>query len=105
MRVDVAASKIYPGTVYLLSSSMDTIYRSTIYGSDWVSVKNNFPNGEDNLNWSQDGYDFDINTTRNGTQDRLWVGLLTLAVSHNSCFVAGCSTDAHRLGPHAQRSA
>ncbi len=84
MRVDVAASKIYPGTVYLLSSAMDTIYRSTTYGADWVSVKNNFPNGEDNLNWSQDGYDFYINATRNGTQDRLWVGLLTLAVSHNS---------------------
>lgn len=84
MRVNVAASKLYPGTVYLVSSAMDTIYKSTTYGSDWASIRGNFPMGTDNLNWSQDTYDIHVTCTTNGTHDRVWVGLLTLAVSHNS---------------------
>jgi len=86
-RMDVACSKVNRDTVYLLATGAEQIYKTTNGGASWVSVKNNFPNGAAgvgaNYNWSQKTYDYHISTTRDGANDVVIVGLITVAASFN----------------------
>ncbi len=76
--VDVACSRIVPGTVYLLDSSSQKIWKSTDSGATWTNTTNNFSN-----QWGQSWYDFHIETSRLNSADVVYVGLIDIAVSLN----------------------
>lgn len=86
-RADIAASKIDPNTVYAMASSTQSIYKSTDRGATWVNTTNNFPMGlpPDNptYNWSQSTYDMHMETSSNGTQDVIYVGLIAVNQSRD----------------------
>lgn len=85
---DVACSRRTSGngpqTLYVLVPASDKIWRSVNGGSTWVDVTTGFPNGSNAYNWSQDTYDFWIGTTANGSNDNVFVGLITVASSPDS---------------------
>lgn len=84
--MEVACSKVDRGTVYILATGAEQIYKTTNGGTNWNSIKNNFPsdNGAgDNYDWSQKTYDYHISTTRNGATDIVIVGLISVAASFN----------------------
>lgn len=88
-RIDIAASTLFSGTVYLLDSTDKKIFKSTNRGQSWTDVTNNFPTGGTvgdvaEYNWSQSGYDFYIGcSSKNGTTDVVYVGLIDLVMSPN----------------------
>lgn len=73
-----------PQTLYVLVPASDKIWRSVNGGSSWVDISPGFPTGTSNYNWSQDTYDFWIGTTPNGSNDNVFVGLITVASSPDS---------------------
>lgn len=83
--INIACSRIDPSTVYLLDTSVSPggIYKSTNGGTNWTSIAAGFPNGNSNYNWSQRTYDYHISTGKNGMQDAVFVGLITVAYSPN----------------------
>ena len=70
-----------PDTFYVLDTSGRRIFRSTTAGASFDNVTNNFPTGSSNYNWSQSSYDFWIGTSVNGSDDSVFVGLITVAAS------------------------
>lgn len=80
-RLDLGASVLYPGTLYLLSAVQERVYKSTDGGTTWV-------NTTDNLNGSfgQAFYDFYLVCSKatvnvNGTpkvKDVVYIGLLDI---------------------------
>ena len=83
--INVACSKIDPNVVYVLDTSVSPggIYKSTTGGTSWGSIAAGFPNGNSNYNWSQRTYDYHIMCGKNGVQDAVFVGLITVAYSPN----------------------
>jgi subtilisin-like proprotein convertase family protein len=81
--MDVACSKINHDTVYVLATGNNKIYKTTNNGATWQDITAGFPTGNNNYNWSQKTYDYHIGTSRNGTQDAVYVGLITIAMSPN----------------------
>ncbi len=83
--INIACSKIDSNIVYVLDTSVSPggIYKSSNGGTNWVSIAAGFPNGNSNYNWSQGTYDYHISTGKNGLQDAVFVGLITVAYSPN----------------------
>jgi photosystem II stability/assembly factor-like uncharacterized protein len=79
--LDVAASKVDPATVYLLSASDQKIYKSTDRGATWSDITGTFPGG---YNWSQSWYDYHITTSKRGSNDLVFVGLIDIVYSPDS---------------------
>ena len=97
--VDVACSKVSPGTLFVLDpnnpdssstqNSGNHIWKSTNGGTSWTDVIKGFPNGDSadgpNYTWDQDDYNLYIGTSKitNGTAttDGVYVGLITIAMS------------------------
>ncbi|HRF59553.1 MAG TPA: hypothetical protein PLH94_06500 [Fimbriimonadaceae bacterium] len=83
----IAASKVNANTVYLLAPSARKIYKSTNLGSTWSDVSAGFINGNSSLganyNWSQGSYDFFMDTSTNGANDVVYVGLIDVVQSVN----------------------
>lgn len=81
--INVACSKIDSNVVYVLDTSVSPggIYKSTNGGDSWSSIATGFPNGSSNYNWSQRTYDYHITCGKNGVQDAVFVGLITVAYS------------------------
>lgn len=81
--IDIAPSKNSATTVYALTTGDEEIWRSTTDGASWTSIKGGtFPNGytgNANYNWSQKTYDYWIGTTKQGAEDIVFVGLITVA--------------------------
>lgn len=81
----IAASKLNPGTVYVLSTTQRQIWKTTDNGATWTNSTNNFPNGSNNYNWSQGWYDFHIHTStrtvNNVSSDVVYVGLIDVMMS------------------------
>lgn len=81
--IDIAPSKNNANTVYALTSGDEQIWRSTTDGASWTSIKGGtFPNGyagDPNYNWSQKTYNYWIGTTRQGAEDIVFVGQITVA--------------------------
>ena len=87
--LEVAASRIDPNTVYLLSGTNRKIFKSVDAGTTWTDITAGFPNGTNNYNWSQSSYDFSIETgvrEVNGQQiaDLVYVGLIDVVQSIDS---------------------
>lgn len=78
--IQVAASPVNPGTVYLMSYL--AIYKSTNYGATWTNVTAGFPNGSSNYFWSQFSYNwfFDVSSAP-GNVDVIYVGAIDCAQS------------------------
>lgn len=101
-RMDIACSKVDRNTVYLLATGAEKIYKTTNGGSTWTNVTNDHPSGtgqglQNNYNWSQKTYDSYIGTTKDGNNDVVIVGLITLSASFNggtSWFDIGKTWDA-----------
>jgi photosystem II stability/assembly factor-like uncharacterized protein len=85
--LEIAASKVDPDTVYLLVGSQRQVFKSTDAGNNWTDVTAGFPNGNNNYNWSQNSYDFYIETSfrLSGAQaiDVVYVGLIDVVQSPN----------------------
>ncbi len=81
---DIAASKVFPDTLYVLAGGSQRIVKTTNGGGTWSDVTNNFPGG---YNWSQAWYDYAIDvgvaTVGGQPQDMVLVGLIDIAVSVN----------------------
>ena len=83
--IDLAPSKNNANTVYVLTTGDEEIWRSTTDGASWTSIKGGtFPNGyagagNTNYNWSQKTYDYWLGTTKQGAEDIVFVGLITVA--------------------------
>lgn len=76
--VDVAASKIDPATVYVLSCGDQKIFKSTNRGDSWTDITGSFPG---DYNWSQSWYDYHITTGKRGSNDLVFVGLIDIVYS------------------------
>ena len=83
--LEVAASRVDPNTVYLLSGTNRKVFKSTDAGNTWFDVTVGFPNGSNNYNWSQSSYDFSIDvgyrTVNNQFIDVVYVGLIDVVQS------------------------
>jgi photosystem II stability/assembly factor-like uncharacterized protein len=92
--VDIACSKVSPGTVYILDphnpipSAGNHIWKTINSGASWVDVTTGFPNGQVGgpyYTWDQSSYNFYIGTskiTNNGVvTDGVYVGMITIAMS------------------------
>lgn len=82
----IAPSQTQPETVYLLSGSDELILKSDDHGGQWQSITRAFPsclNNQSDYNWSQNYYDFYIETSYNPQthQDIIYVGLIDVAAS------------------------
>jgi len=75
---DLAASPTTLGTVYLLDTGDQKVYKSTNTGGTWTDVTNSALLGAD---WSQAWYDFYISCSTSGGHDVLYVGLIDLLQS------------------------
>jgi len=82
----VATSKVFPNTLYVLSSAR-VLFKSENSGATWTSISAGFPNGSNNYNWSQAWYDWHLNTSwRNNTGpnvDVVYVGLIDIVQSRD----------------------
>lgn len=76
--VDVAASKLDPATVYVLSCGDEKIFKSTNRGDTWTDITGSFPG---DYNWSQSWYDYHITTGKRGSNDLVYVGLIDIVYS------------------------
>lgn len=80
--LDLACSTNAAGTLYLLSTGDEQIYKTlnaTAANPTWNSIKGNFPNGyagNTNYNWSQKTYDYWIGVMDQGAADVVLVGLI-----------------------------
>lgn len=79
----IAASKVNVNTVYLLCPSSRLIYKSTDAGASWTNISAGFVNGNNNYNWSQGSYDFFMDTSTNGGNDAVFVGLIDVVMTPN----------------------
>lgn len=81
--INVGCSKIDSNVLYVLDTSVSPggLYKSTNGGTSWTSIATGFPNGSSNYNWSQRTYDYHITCGKNGVQDAVFVGLITVAYS------------------------
>lgn len=86
--IGVAASKVFDDVVYVLLTNGNDIVKSTNAGTSWSSVSAGFPDGNASLganyNWSQDTYDFHIETSwvnNGGLNDVVYVGLIDIVQS------------------------
>lgn len=82
----IAASKLYPNVAYVVAGTARSVYKTTNGGTNWSNVTNNFPNGNNNYNWSQSWYDIHIGTTYQTVpteQDVVYVGLIDIVISRN----------------------
>jgi len=82
----IAASRINAGTAFLVSGPDRKILKTINAGDTWTDITAGFPadfNPGDRYNWSQSWYDWHINTSTNGAQDVVYVGLIDLVVSSN----------------------
>ncbi|HEY3781391.1 MAG TPA: sialidase family protein [Fimbriimonadaceae bacterium] len=81
----LAASKVSPGTVFILSPDSQGLFRSTDYGVTWTNLQNsNFPQGVSDPNWTQATYDYYLGTWKNPNAkagEVLFCGLITVACS------------------------
>lgn len=84
---DVACSRRTSGdgplTLYVLDCSNKKVWRTVDGGANWDDMSVGFPNGSSNYNWSQSTYDFWIGCSTNGTDDNVFVGLITVVASPN----------------------
>jgi photosystem II stability/assembly factor-like uncharacterized protein len=83
--LSIAPSKIDPKIVYLLSGTDRMILKSDDSGNSWWNITGNFPRGDGDYNWSQNDYDFFLETsTRTDTnQDVIFAGLIDFIASTN----------------------
>lgn len=84
--LDIACSKVNANTLYMLGIGDEAIYKSTNGGTSWTDITGNFPTGlnqqgQERYNWSQKDYDYHISTSKDGTTDMVYVGLITVALS------------------------
>ena len=85
--MSIAASKVTPGTAYLMSSSNQKILKTTNGGTSWTDITTGFPTGG-GYNWSQSWYDYHIETSsvvkNNVTYDLIFTSLIDIVMSDDS---------------------
>lgn len=81
--LDVATSKLFPNTAYLLSGGSEKIYKTIDAGATWTDISAGFQFGHGSSNWNQQWYDWFIETSHAAGQDVIYVGLLDIAQSIN----------------------
>ncbi len=84
----IAASKVFPDTVYLLAPGEKKIFKSVNGGINWTDISAGFPNdgtGEVNYNWSQSTYDYHLGvsskTVGQNQVDVIYVSLIDIVQS------------------------
>jgi hypothetical protein len=82
--LDVACSKLDPDRIYVVCPGSDQVFRSNDGGVTWNDKTAGFVNTIQSGikdNWDQDDYDIYIETSYEGSNDVVYVGLITLVGS------------------------
>jgi photosystem II stability/assembly factor-like uncharacterized protein len=78
----IATSKVFPGTLYLMATARNRIFKSIDYGANWNDVTNNFPDG---FNWIQYFYNYHLTTSvvqvGSSLQDAIYAGQIDIVLS------------------------